>query len=270
MRVRSGWPWEFRRRGPQALARYCQWLCNKIKVDILRAGNAGRSHERPIRALGGRGEAVGDQAERSPIEPLTIFGRWRFPIMQMFGWKQNDAFRPWLDEGYATASVLSLQWSIIIAHYSITRYSASYVTHHKASVNSLKDILPLRFVSYILNVIVNFCSAVPWKKASIQLQNTGTWKGHYCEVMWWWGDEVIGDEVMRWWGDEVMRWWGDVVRYTHGLTSPCLLSLLSFVAIFENRKLTIICFVFSVLELFQSILHTKLALTLNPTLTLHP
>ena len=29
--------------------------------------------------------------------------------MQLLGWKQNDAFRLWFDEGYATANVLSLQ-----------------------------------------------------------------------------------------------------------------------------------------------------------------
>ena len=31
--------------------------------------------------------------------------------MQMFGGKQNDALLPWFDEGYATVSLLSMQYS---------------------------------------------------------------------------------------------------------------------------------------------------------------
>ena len=91
----------------QALLKCCQWLGSIIQVEILLADNAGRSRERPIRAVGGLGEAEDNRAERS-IELLTIFGRWRFTIMQMFGGKQNDALRPWFDVGYATASLLSL------------------------------------------------------------------------------------------------------------------------------------------------------------------
>ena len=59
-----------------------------MKVDILLADNVGRSRERPIRAVGGLGEAEDNRAEkRSPIELFTIFGRWRFSNNAMFGGK---------------------------------------------------------------------------------------------------------------------------------------------------------------------------------------